>query len=63
MRAALGIDKKTDILEYIESLPTLEAQKEAHARIEKVEEDAMNKMVCKPAIMLTIRLLRKGWWD
>lgn len=63
MRAALGIDKKTDILEYIESLPTPEAQKEAHARIEKVEEDAMNKMVCKPAIMLIIRLLRKDWWD
>jgi hypothetical protein len=62
MRAALGIDRKTDILEYIESLPTPEAQKEAHAKIEKVEEDAMNKMVWKPAIVLTIGLLKKGWW-
>jgi hypothetical protein len=62
MRAALGIDRKTDILEYIESLPTPEAQKEAHAKIEKVEEDAMNKMVWEPAIVLTIGLLKKGWW-
>jgi hypothetical protein len=62
MRAALGIDKKTDILEYIESLPTPEAQREAHAKIEMVEEDAMNRMVCEPAIVVTIRLLRKGWW-
>lgn len=59
MRAALGIDKKTDILEYIESLPTPDAQKEAHAKIEKVEEDAMNKMVCESCIALTSRLPRK----
>ena len=62
MRDALGIDKKTDILEYIESLPNLQARKEAHAKIEKVEEDAMNKMVCGCFIMLRIRLLKKGWW-
>jgi hypothetical protein len=45
MRAALGIDDKTDILDYIESLPTLAEQKLANAKIEKVEEDAMVKMV------------------
>jgi len=45
MRQALGIDNKVDILEHIESLPTLEEQRIAHAKIEKVEEDAMNEMV------------------
>jgi len=45
MRAALGIDDKIDILTHIESLPTIEEQRVAHAKIEKVEEDAMNKMV------------------
>jgi hypothetical protein len=45
MRAALGIDDKIDILTHIESLPTAEEQRIAHAKIEKVEEDAMNKMV------------------
>jgi hypothetical protein len=47
MRAALGIDDKIDILTHIESLPTIEEQRIAHAKIEKVEEDAMNKMVHK----------------
>ena len=45
MRQALGIDEKVDILEHIESLPSPEEQRIAHAKIEKVEEDAMNKMV------------------
>lgn len=45
MRKALGIDDKIDILTYIESLPTLQEQGVAHAKIEKVEEDAMKKMV------------------
>jgi len=45
MRKALGIDDKIDILTYIESLPTLQEQRIAHAKIEKVEEDAMQKMV------------------
>jgi len=45
MRKALGIDDKIDILTYIESLPTLQEQKLAHAKIEKVEEEAMQKMV------------------
>jgi|SRR5579859_2076376 len=47
MRAALGIDDKIDILTHIESLPTPEEQRIAHAKIEKVEEDAMNKMVLR----------------
>lgn len=45
MRAALGIDNKTDILSYIEALPTPEERRMAHDKIEKIEEDAMNKMV------------------
>ena len=45
MRQALGIDDRVDILAYIESLPTPKEQRIAHAKIEKVEEDAMNKMV------------------
>jgi len=45
MREALGIDDKIDILTHIESLPTPEERQLAHAKIEKVEEDAMNKMV------------------
>jgi hypothetical protein len=46
MRQALGIDDKVDILDHIESLQTPEEQQLAHAKIEKVEENAMNKMVC-----------------
>jgi hypothetical protein len=45
MREALGIDNKVDILEHIKSLPTKEEQRLAHAKVEKVEEDAMKKMV------------------
>jgi hypothetical protein len=45
MRTALGIDDKIDILEYIETLPTTEERRIAHEKIERVEEDAMNKMV------------------
>jgi hypothetical protein len=45
MRQSLGMADTIDILEYIESLPTQEEQQLAHAKIEKVEEDAMNKMV------------------
>jgi len=59
MRAVLGIDGKTDVLVYIESLPSLEAKREAQSKIEKVEEDAMNKMVYELFNLLTSRLLRK----
>ena len=45
MRKALGIDDKVDILTHIESLSTSYERKEAFAKIEKIEEDAMNKMV------------------
>jgi hypothetical protein len=45
MREALGIDNKTDVLTYIESLPTPGDRLAAHAKIEKVEEDAMLQMV------------------
>ena len=56
MRKALRIDDKIDILEYIESLPTPEEQRIAHDKIEKVEEDAMNKMVFIPNTILISRL-------
>jgi hypothetical protein len=45
MRKALGIDESIDILTHVKSLPTPEEQKAAHSKIEKIEEDAMNKMV------------------
>ena len=45
MRKALGIDDKVNILNYIESLPTPEERRIANGKIEKVEEDAMKKMV------------------
>jgi len=60
MRAALGIDDKTDILTHIESLPTAEEQRIAHAKIEKVEEDAMKKMVRCLNRESHIRLPRKA---
>ena len=50
MREALGIDDKIDILTYIESLPTPEEQQLAHRKIEKVEEDAMNKMIAQEGL-------------
>src|SRR5579871_5793324 len=50
MREALGIDDKIDILTYIESLPTPEDQQLAHRKIEKVEEDAMNKMIAQEGL-------------
>lgn len=45
MREALGIEEMTDILTHVESLPTIEERHIAYAKIEEVEEDAMNKMV------------------
>ena len=59
MRDALGIDDKIDILDHIDSLPTLEEQRQAHAKIEKVEEDAMNKMVDAATCEIKTRLLKK----
>jgi len=63
MRAVLGVDKKADVLEFIRSLPSLEAKKEAQSKIEKVEEDAMNEMVGRHVNLLMRRLLNKVFRD
>ena len=59
MRKALGIDDKIDILDYIGSLPTPKEQQIARAKIEKVEEDAMNRMVVSWDTTLTIDCTRR----
>jgi hypothetical protein len=59
MRKALGIDDKIDILTYIESLPTPEEQRIANAKIEKVEEDAMNEMVLSQCTTLILDCTRR----
>jgi hypothetical protein len=60
MRQALGIDDNIDILTYIVSLPTREEQLLAHAKIEKVEEDAMNKMIAQEGLagLMKVFILR-----
>ena len=63
MRAVLGVDKKADVLEFIRSLPSLEAKKEAQSKIEKVEDDAMNVMVGRHVTLLMRRLLNKVFRD
>jgi hypothetical protein len=61
MRKVLGIDNKIDILAYIESLPTPEEKKAANAKVEKIEEDAMNEMVLPQPIFVDTRLHKKDW--
>ena len=62
MREALGIDDKIDILKHIDSLPTLEEQKLAHTKIEKVEEEAMNKMIAQEGLpgLMKVLIARRG---
>jgi hypothetical protein len=45
MRAALGIDKKTDILDHCHSLPPAE-EEEALGKIRAIERAAMISQVC-----------------
>lgn len=59
MRKALGIDDKIDILTYIESLPTPNEKKAAHAKVEAIEDDAMNKMVLPQPLLLTLGCTRR----
>ena len=61
MRKQLGIDDEIDILAYIESLPTPEEQKAANAKVEKVEEDAMNEMVLSQLLFVDTRLRKTDW--
>ncbi|GES60979.1 HAD superfamily hydrolase [Aspergillus terreus] len=51
MRAALGIDKKVDILHHIRSLPTIEAQTEAANKIKAIEREAMRHQQPQPGLV------------
>ncbi|KAH3900272.1 related to putative haloacid dehalogenase-like hydrolase [Saccharomycodes ludwigii] len=66
MRQAVGLtDRSKDILQYIESLPTLESQKAANDGIEQVELKAMQLMQPQPGLnelmeYLTINSISKN---
>jgi len=65
MRAALAIDKTTDILEHIYSLPTAAEQEVAHAKIQAVERRAMELQVPQAGLLTLMEFLdrhgvRKG---
>jgi HAD superfamily hydrolase (TIGR01549 family) len=51
MREALGIEKRVDILDHIDSLPTPSEQKQAHQKIQTVEREAMSQMVPQPGLV------------
>ncbi|KAF9891966.1 hypothetical protein FE257_002929 [Aspergillus nanangensis] len=51
MRAALGIDKKTDILHHIRGLPTAEAKTEAADKIKAIEREAMRHQEPQPGLV------------
>lgn len=50
MRAALGINKGTDILDHIYALPTPEAQHEAMEKIRNIERTAMASQEAQPGL-------------
>ena len=65
MRAALSIDKGTDILDHVYSLPTAEQQQEAHAKIQTIEREAMEQQVPQAGLVQLMEYLdgkgvRKG---
>jgi phosphoglycolate phosphatase-like HAD superfamily hydrolase len=65
MRAALGITKKTDILDHIYALPTPEEQAVAMEAIRSIERTAMASQVAQPGLVelmayLDSRGIRKG---
>ncbi len=61
MRAALGIDRSTDILEHVAGLPTAAAQQTAMEAIRAIERRAMAGQVAQPGLQaLMDYLARKG---
>ncbi len=65
MRSALGISKKTDILDHVYSLPTAEAQQQAMDAIRAIERRAMSSQVAQPGLVqlmayLDTKNIRKG---
>ncbi|TQB74091.1 hypothetical protein MPDQ_005148 [Monascus purpureus] len=51
MRAALGIDKKVDILHHIRQLPTVEQRNVATAKIRAIEREAMRHQQPQPGLV------------
>ncbi|EME46009.1 hypothetical protein DOTSEDRAFT_22126 [Dothistroma septosporum NZE10] len=65
MRSALNIDKGTDILDHMHSLPTNSEQSEAFAKIQAIEREAMTKQVPQAGLVTLMEALdrwglRKG---
>lgn len=58
-RAALGIDKSTDILEHIRSLPTPEEQTAAMEKIQAIEREAMLAQQPQPGLVELIDYLER----
>lgn len=59
MRRALNIEKSTDILDHIHALPELE-QAQAHAKIEKIEREAMVKQKPQKGLVELLEYLDKA---
>jgi len=59
MRSALGIDKSTDILEHIRSLPTEEDRTEAVAKVQAIEREAMLAQQPQPGLVDLMDYLEK----
>lgn len=58
MRSALNIDKSIDILDHIYSLSE-EQQEEAHAKIQAIERQAMEKQVPQAGLVTLMEFLDK----
>lgn len=57
MRSALAIPKSVDILDHIHALPSEQEQKEAFAKIEAIESEAMAKQVPQPGLVQLMEFL------
>ena len=57
--AALGIDKSTDILSHIRSIPTLPERAAAAAKIEAIEREAMLSQQPQPGLVELMDYLQK----
>jgi phosphoglycolate phosphatase-like HAD superfamily hydrolase len=59
MRAALGIQKPTDILDHIYSLPTPEQQEEGMEKIRAIERAAMKSQRPQPGLVELMSFLEE----